>query len=93
LQLENVLAGLRMGSLNLSCPVESLSGGQRTRAALASIMLRDADIMLLDEPTNNLDLNALVWLERYLTACRSTCLSLLSCGTDRVTPLRPCRHF
>ncbi|HEY9784575.1 MAG TPA: ABC-F family ATP-binding cassette domain-containing protein [Candidatus Obscuribacterales bacterium] len=74
LQLENVLAGLRMGSLNLSRPVESLSGGQRMRAALASIMLRDADIMLLDEPTNNLDLNALVWLERYLTACRSTCL-------------------
>lgn len=43
-----------------------LSGGQRKRAALAAVLMNDADLMILDEPTNHLDNPAITWLEEYL---------------------------
>ena len=44
----------------------TLSGGEKTITMFASIMLSDPDIILLDEPTNNLDIDTLEWLENYL---------------------------
>jgi ATP-binding cassette subfamily F protein 3 len=46
--------------------VSALSGGQRTRLMLALVLLRDADLLLLDEPENHLDLEAREWLESFL---------------------------
>ena len=54
--------------------VETLSGGQRKRAALARVLLSDNDILILDEPTNHLDNAMSQWLEDYLGAFRGALL-------------------
>ncbi|MEL7079901.1 MAG: ATP-binding cassette domain-containing protein [Pseudomonadota bacterium] len=52
-------------------PVETASGGERRRAALARLMADEPDLMLLDEPTNHLDIEAIAWLEDELKSTRS----------------------
>ncbi len=52
-------------------PVETASGGERRRAALAKLMAEAPDLMLLDEPTNHLDIEAIAWLERELGSTRA----------------------
>ncbi len=52
-------------------PVETASGGERRRAALAKLMAEAPDLMLLDEPTNHLDIEAIGWLEGELQATRT----------------------
>lgn len=51
-------------------PVETASGGERRRAALAGLMAGEPDLMLLDEPTNHLDIEAIAWLEDELKQSR-----------------------
>ncbi|SDC20732.1 ABC-F family ATP-binding cassette domain-containing protein [Ruegeria marina] len=51
--------------------VETASGGERRRAALAKLMAEAPDLMLLDEPTNHLDIEAIGWLERELSSTRA----------------------
>ncbi|WP_254436954.1 ABC-F family ATP-binding cassette domain-containing protein [Ruegeria arenilitoris] len=51
--------------------VETASGGERRRAALAKLMAEAPDLMLLDEPTNHLDIEAIAWLERELGSTRA----------------------
>lgn len=50
----------------MSKPVSELSGGWGMRTALAGVLLQDTDILILDEPTNFLDLLGIIWLQRYL---------------------------
>jgi ATP-binding cassette subfamily F protein uup len=52
-------------------PVETASGGERRRAALAKLMAEAPELMLLDEPTNHLDIEAIAWLEAELAATRA----------------------
>ncbi|TDK51971.1 ABC-F family ATP-binding cassette domain-containing protein [Antarcticimicrobium luteum] len=52
-------------------PVETASGGERRRAALARLMAEAPELMLLDEPTNHLDIEAISWLEEELKATRA----------------------
>ena len=52
-------------------PVETASGGERRRAALAKLMAEAPDLMLLDEPTNHLDIEAIGWLENELKQTRT----------------------
>ena len=52
-------------------PVETASGGERRRAALAKLLAEAPDLMLLDEPTNHLDIEAIGWLESELSATRA----------------------
>ncbi|MBY6166042.1 ABC-F family ATP-binding cassette domain-containing protein [Pseudooceanicola nitratireducens] len=52
-------------------PVETASGGERRRAALAKLMAEAPDLMLLDEPTNHLDIEAIQWLENELSQTRT----------------------
>ncbi|WP_406644307.1 ATP-binding cassette domain-containing protein [Aliisedimentitalea scapharcae] len=52
-------------------PIETASGGERRRAALAKLMAEAPDLMLLDEPTNHLDIEAIGWLEAELKATRA----------------------
>ena len=52
-------------------PVETASGGERRRAALAKLMAEAPELMLLDEPTNHLDIEAIGWLEQELKATRA----------------------
>ena len=63
---ERVLAGLGLDGVPLDAPVETLSGGQKTRLGLAALLLHDPQLLILDEPTNHLDVTALEWLEEWL---------------------------
>lgn len=53
-------------------PISGMSGGQRTRIALARLLAREVDILLLDEPTNHLDSETLEWLEEHLASYKKT---------------------
>ncbi len=61
-----VLTGLGFGEDEFELTFSVLSGGQRTRLMLALVLLEDADLLLLDEPENHLDLSAREWLEGFL---------------------------
>ncbi len=61
-----VLAGLSFTQEMMDGDVGALSGGWKMRVALARILLMRTDVMLLDEPSNHLDLESLIWLEEFL---------------------------
>jgi ATPase subunit of ABC transporter with duplicated ATPase domains len=63
-----VLAGLSFSQEMMDGDVGNLSGGWKMRVALARILLMRPDVMLLDEPSNHLDLESLIWLEQFLQA-------------------------
>ena len=69
-RIKQVLQGLGFHTDEFDLPFSALSGGQRTRIMLALVLLADADLLLLDEPENHLDLEAREWLERYLQDCQ-----------------------
>ncbi|MGX5733545.1 ABC-F family ATP-binding cassette domain-containing protein [Bosea thiooxidans] len=61
-----VLAGLGFSPAMIEGDVGALSGGWKMRVALARILLMSPDAMLLDEPSNHLDIESLIWLEEFL---------------------------
>lgn len=63
-----VIDGLGLAHLSRGRRVVTLSGGEKTRLALACLLLQSPDVLLLDEPTNHLDFTALEWLETYISA-------------------------
>lgn len=69
-QARRVLLGLGFKESNFDQPLATLSGGWRMRCMLACVLVQNADIMILDEPTNFLDLLGIVWLENYLKQLR-----------------------
>lgn len=82
-----VLIGLGFRERDFSKPYSTLSGGWRMRCTLASILIQDPDVMILDEPTNFLDLLGVVWLEKYLQNLREvseTTIVLVSHDRDFV---------
>jgi ATP-binding cassette subfamily F protein 3 len=66
-QAKKILLGLGFGETDFHRAIDQLSGGWMMRALMARILLSDPDLILLDEPTNYLDLDSLLWLETYLT--------------------------
>ena len=72
--VERMVEGLGLRPETLDSPASSASGGERTRSALAKALLGNPDLLVLDEPTNYLDLKGVTWLERYLTHFASAVL-------------------
>jgi ATP-binding cassette, subfamily F, member 3 len=64
--VEEVLDGLGFASTEYNRPLDTFSGGQQSRLMLAKLLLAAPDVMLLDEPSNHLDIGATRWLEDYL---------------------------
>ena len=67
-----ILAGLGFDEAAQAQPMQSFSGGWRMRVALAALLYSEPDLLLLDEPSNHLDLEATIWLEQFLKSCRAT---------------------
>lgn len=65
-EVTGVLKGLGFTEEEFTKPVNTLSGGQKTRVSLGRLLLSNPDIILLDEPTNHLDMESIAWLENYL---------------------------
>jgi ATP-binding cassette subfamily F protein 3 len=64
---KEILTGLGVFPEDHNRPVESFSGGWKMRIALAKILILNPDALLMDEPTNYLDVESIVWLEEWLT--------------------------
>ena len=65
-QINRILGGLGFSELDFNLPLRVLSGGQKSRAMLAKLLLEMPALLLFDEPTNHLDINGIQWLENYL---------------------------
>ena len=83
----------RLGFTDFDSKVETLSGGQRKRVALVSVLLSTVDILVLDEPTNHLDSSMADWLEDYLRRFKGALLMVthdryfLDSVTNRIVEL------
>ena len=64
--ISGTLKGLGFSEEEFNKPVNTLSGGQKTRVALSKLLVGTPDMIILDEPTNHLDMNSIIWLENYL---------------------------
>lgn len=72
LRAKQILTLLKIKDLNQ--PMGELSGGQQKRIALANVLITEPDLLILDEPTNHIDLEMIVWLEGYLSRGNKTLL-------------------
>jgi ATP-binding cassette subfamily F protein uup len=71
-KIKTILGRLDIHHLNQS--IQTLSGGQKKRLALAKLLIEEPDVYLLDEPTNHLDIDTIEWLEKLLTEGGKTIL-------------------
>ena len=91
----------RLGIADFTQPVDTLSGGQRKRVALATVLLHPADVLILDEPTNHLDSEMVAWLEDRLRKFTGGLIMVthdryfLERVCNRITELSHChiRHY
>ncbi|THH35522.1 ABC-F family ATP-binding cassette domain-containing protein [Neolewinella litorea] len=87
-RIKEVLSKLNIHDVNQR--VDTLSGGQRKRVALAKLIIDEPDLIILDEPTNHLDLDMIEWLEEWL---QSPNLTLLMVTHDRYFLERVCNRI
>lgn len=73
-RIRSALLGLGFSEEDFKKSTDSLSGGQKTRLALAKILLSDCNLLFLDEPTNHLDIDSVRWLEDFVRTSRSAFL-------------------
>ncbi len=88
LRAKQILTNLKITRFDQ--PVKELSGGQKKRLALATVLISEPDMLIFDEPTNHLDLDMVEWLEDYLKRAKST---LLMVTHDRYFLDRVCNEI
>ena len=71
-KLNKILQGLNISDEMEQREFNTLSGGEKTRVILGKILLEEPDLLLLDEPSNHLDIKSVEWLEEYLKAYEGT---------------------
>jgi len=74
--ISKILAGLGFTTTSQTYNITDFSGGWRMRIALAKALYIQPDILLLDEPSNHLDINAVLWLTQYLQTIKSTIIMI-----------------
>ncbi|MCL2709482.1 MAG: ABC-F family ATP-binding cassette domain-containing protein [Planctomycetaceae bacterium] len=79
-RIERILHGVGFLDAEFDKPVSALSGGELNRLSLAKLLLEEPDVMLLDEPSNHLDLLATEWLENFL---KETAAAVILVSHDR----------
>ncbi len=73
-QIKKVANGLGVNKFGYDAIIGTLSGGERAKLMLSKLLLEQQDLMLLDEPTNFLDVEHVEWLEKYLNSYKKTFL-------------------
>ncbi len=71
-EINGILSSMAFTDMYYDKKISTLSGGEKTRLALACLLLKKPDILFLDEPTNHLDIGTLKWLEQYLKGYNGT---------------------
>ena len=87
-----ILLGLGFDEEMQNCPLDSYSGGWKMRVALGALLFSAPDLLLLDEPSNHLDLEATLWLENFLKDYRATIL-VISHERDLLNNVVAACHF
>lgn len=96
--LSSLLHHLGLEEIPSDQPLETLSGGQKTRLALVQVLLTQPQLLLLDEPTNHLDIHMLTWLEDWLASFQGVALivshdrTFLDHTVHRILDLNPNTH-
>lgn len=65
-KIKSILQGMGFAGTPMDTVIDTLSGGEKTRLAMAKLLLQQPELLILDEPTNHLDFGTLMWLEEYL---------------------------
>ena len=71
-EVGNIVNGLGISNVDLDTPLAKLSGGQRAKVFLGKLLLEECDCILLDEPTNFLDVKHIEWLTKYLQSYKKS---------------------
>ena len=80
-RIKKAAGGLGVAAIGYDKKIGTLSGGQRAKVMLCKLILENPDVMLLDEPTNFLDVEHIDWLEKYLCSLKKTYI-VISNDTD-----------
>ncbi|MBQ2890908.1 MAG: ABC-F family ATP-binding cassette domain-containing protein [Clostridia bacterium] len=73
-KIATILNGMGFGNKDTNTIINTLSGGEKTRLAIAKLLLEEPNLLILDEPTNHLDFKTLNWLEEYLISYKGAVL-------------------